>query len=108
MANPNPYAARLALRRARKPGAMQDVLLVLWTAVRDAERLLYEAEDPSSGCAASMPLARQLGNMCACSNQANLRRGCTPSKRRNARREGTAIESVTTHTVRTVGRHPRS
>ena len=45
MANPNPYAARLALRRARKPGAMQDVLLVLWTAVRDAERLLYEAED---------------------------------------------------------------
>lgn len=46
MANPNPYAARLALRRARKPGTMEDVLLVLWTAVRDAERLLYEAEDP--------------------------------------------------------------
>jgi len=46
VANPNPYAARQAKRRAHKPGNFTDVLKVLWTAVREAERLLYQSEDP--------------------------------------------------------------
>jgi hypothetical protein len=46
MANPNPYAARLAQRRAHKPGTLADLLKVLWTAIRDAEHLLYSADDP--------------------------------------------------------------
>ena len=45
MANPNPHAARLARRRAYKPGNLADLLKVLWTAIRDAEQLLYAAED---------------------------------------------------------------
>ena len=46
MANPNPYAARQARRRAHKPLNLADVLKVLTTAIREAERLLYEADDP--------------------------------------------------------------
>jgi hypothetical protein len=46
VANPNPWPARLAKRRAHKPGTMSDVLKVLWTAIKDAEYLLYSAEDP--------------------------------------------------------------
>jgi hypothetical protein len=46
MANPNPHAARLAKRRAHKPGSLEDLLKVLWTALSDAERLMYAADDP--------------------------------------------------------------
>jgi hypothetical protein len=46
VANPNPYAARLARRRAQKPGNLHDLTRVMWTAVRDAEHLMYTAEDP--------------------------------------------------------------
>ena len=46
MANHNPYAARQAKRRAHKPGNLTDVCKVLWTAIREAERLLYQSEDP--------------------------------------------------------------
>ena len=46
MANPNPVAARLAQRRARQPGNLADVLKVLWTALHDAEQLMYAADDP--------------------------------------------------------------
>ena len=46
MANANPHAARLAQRRAHKPGNLTDLLKVLWTAIKDAEALLYTAEDP--------------------------------------------------------------
>ena len=45
MANRSPHAARLAKRRAHKPGNLQDLLKVLWTAIHDAEHLLYAAED---------------------------------------------------------------
>jgi hypothetical protein len=45
VANPNPHQARLAKRRAHKPGTLADILKILWTAIRDAEALLYEAED---------------------------------------------------------------
>jgi hypothetical protein len=45
MANPNPHAARLSKRRAHKPGDLQAILKILWTAIRDAEALLYTAGD---------------------------------------------------------------
>jgi len=46
MANPSPHAARLAKRRAHKPLDLDAVLRILTSAVREAERLLYEAADP--------------------------------------------------------------
>lgn len=46
MVNPTPYVARLAKRRAHKPGTLDDVRKVLWTALHDAETLMYEATDP--------------------------------------------------------------
>lgn len=46
MPNPNPVAARLAKRRAHKPGTLADLQKVLWTAIKDAEALLYLADDP--------------------------------------------------------------
>ena len=46
MANPNPYAARQAKRRAHKPLNLADVLKILTSAIREAERLLYGADDP--------------------------------------------------------------
>lgn len=45
MANPNPHAARLSKRRAHKPGNLQAILKILWTAITDAEHLLYTAGD---------------------------------------------------------------
>ena len=46
MANANPYQGRQAIRRAHKPLSAADVLRVLTTAIREAERLLLEAEEP--------------------------------------------------------------
>jgi len=46
MANASPYRARLAKRRAHKPGDLNNLTRILWTAIRDAEQLLYTAEDP--------------------------------------------------------------
>ena len=46
MANSNPHQARLSKRRAHKPGNLADVLKVLWTALHDAEQLMYAAEEP--------------------------------------------------------------
>lgn len=38
-------AARLAKRRARKPGDFDQLLLVLWGAIREAEDILYAAAE---------------------------------------------------------------
>jgi hypothetical protein len=46
MANTSQHKARLAKRRAHKPGNLADLLKILWSAIRDAEQLLYAAEDP--------------------------------------------------------------
>lgn len=46
VANPNPYRARAAKRRAHKPLNLTDVLKILTSAIREAERVLYEADDP--------------------------------------------------------------
>jgi hypothetical protein len=40
------HIARAAKRRAHKPLNLQDVLKILTSAIREAERLLYEADDP--------------------------------------------------------------
>jgi hypothetical protein len=45
MANTSQYKARLAKRRAHKPGNLQDILKILWTAISDVEHLLYTAGD---------------------------------------------------------------
>jgi hypothetical protein len=42
----NTHLARLAKRRARQPLQMADLLKILTSAIREAERLLYEATDP--------------------------------------------------------------
>lgn len=42
--SPNPYRARLAKKRRRKPGDVHDVLTVLWHAVLTAESVLEEAQ----------------------------------------------------------------
>ena len=64
MARSNPYAP-VGTQTACKPGAMQDVLLVLWTAGRDAERLLYEAEDPESRLRCIHAISQAAGAICA-------------------------------------------
>lgn len=48
MANPNPDAlrARLAKKRKHKPGNLQDVLAIVWDALKTAQVLL-EDEDPA-------------------------------------------------------------
>jgi hypothetical protein len=38
-------AARLAKRRARAPGDLRQLLLVLWGAIREAEDILYSAKE---------------------------------------------------------------
>ena len=45
MANTKQYKARLAKRRAHKPGNLQDILKILWTAIADVEHVLYTAGD---------------------------------------------------------------
>jgi uncharacterized small protein (DUF1192 family) len=45
MPNPNPHHARLAKKRARKPGDMHQVLRMLWQALLEAEEVLLHAED---------------------------------------------------------------
>jgi hypothetical protein len=46
MPNPSPYNARMAKKRRRKPGNLQEVQRVLWTALCEAESVLLEADDP--------------------------------------------------------------
>ena len=48
MANPNPHAARLAKKRRRKPGKLEDLVRVVWRAVVEAEAILTVAsgDDP--------------------------------------------------------------
>jgi len=45
MANPNPYQARLAQRRPRKPGDLRQLTRVLWRAILEAEEILMNAGD---------------------------------------------------------------
>ena len=44
----NPHAARLAKRRKHKPGNLQDLLVVLWQALLEAQAVLEaaRAEEP--------------------------------------------------------------
>ena len=42
MANYNPYQARQARKRKRKPGTVQDLVKVLWSAIMDAQQVLDE------------------------------------------------------------------
>src|SRR5262249_39636677 len=46
MANTSPYKARLAKKRRRKPGNLQEVQRGLWTALCEAEAVLLGADDP--------------------------------------------------------------
>jgi hypothetical protein len=47
MPNYNPYQARQARKRKRKPGTLQDLITVLWNALLDAQQVLDEcAGDP--------------------------------------------------------------
>jgi hypothetical protein len=46
MANPSPHQARLAKRRAQKPGNLRQLQGKLWRALCDAERVLELAEEP--------------------------------------------------------------
>jgi hypothetical protein len=43
--NTKPHLARLSKRCAHKPGSLEDILKILWTAIKDVEQLLYTAED---------------------------------------------------------------
>ena len=45
MANSNPHQGRLARKRRRKPGDLQAVQRLLWTALLEAESVLLDAED---------------------------------------------------------------
>ena len=46
MANPSPYKARMARRQIRKPGDIHAVMRLLWRALKTAEDILDEAEEP--------------------------------------------------------------
>jgi hypothetical protein len=43
MANPNPHAARMAKKRARKPGNLPQLLRMLWHALLEAQAVLDTA-----------------------------------------------------------------
>jgi hypothetical protein len=43
--NTKPHLARLSKRCAHKPGSLADICKILWTAIQDAEQLLYTAGD---------------------------------------------------------------
>jgi len=45
VANPNPHAARIAKKRARKPGDLSQVLRMLWQALLEAEEVLLESDN---------------------------------------------------------------
>ena len=45
MANTNPYQARQAKRRKRKPGDLPAAMRLLWTALCEAEDVLLGSED---------------------------------------------------------------
>ena len=45
MANPSPHAARLAKKRARKPGQLPQLLRLLWQALLEAQAILDEAAE---------------------------------------------------------------
>jgi hypothetical protein len=46
MPNPNPWHARHAKRKVRKPGNLQDLQRKLWRALCAAEAVLDASEDP--------------------------------------------------------------
>jgi hypothetical protein len=45
MPNPSPHKARMATRKKHKPGNLQDVLAIVWDALKTAQALLEE-KDP--------------------------------------------------------------
>ncbi len=45
MANPNPHAARLAKKRARKHGDLPQLLRMLWRALLEAQAVLERATE---------------------------------------------------------------
>jgi hypothetical protein len=45
MSNPNPFKARLAKKRRRKPGDLDQLKAVLWGALCEAETVLRETSD---------------------------------------------------------------
>jgi hypothetical protein len=45
MPNPSPHKARMATKKKHKPGNLQDVLAIVWVALKTAQTLL-ENKDP--------------------------------------------------------------
>jgi hypothetical protein len=57
MPNPDPYKARLAKRRKRAPGDLQELLRALWNAIADVETVMEGAESVEDVCKCAHALA---------------------------------------------------
>jgi hypothetical protein len=62
MPNPNPWQARHARKKIRKPGNLLDLQRKLWRCICEAELILDEADDPEL-------VLRAVHALCQCSGQ---------------------------------------
>jgi hypothetical protein len=61
MPNSNPFHARMAKRRARKPGDLAALKITLWRALLEAERVLLESDDDELSLKAVHALSQASG-----------------------------------------------
>jgi hypothetical protein len=61
VANPNPFHARMAKKRARKPGDLRALQRMLWRALLEAERVFLESDNDELSLKAVHALSQASG-----------------------------------------------